>query len=131
MLEWGEGDNWAAEVALPFGEHAFKLVIMRSDGSQYWEEGENRQLAVVATAPSAAPALRVVALFGKTADTAVAQPPIEAEVRRPAKRTKLGQVQGLWISNRVDDFLCTSPPLHSAMCSPDANPCDHCRATPL
>ena len=30
-LDWQEGNNWVAELALPPGEHLFKLVIMRSD----------------------------------------------------------------------------------------------------
>lgn len=80
-LVWHEGDRWAADVALPAGQHAWKLVILRADGSQHWEEGPNRELriselaAAAAAAPAAAesaPVLRVTAGFGDTASTAVA-----------------------------------------------------------
>lgn len=70
-LEWSEGDCWAGELALPPGEHAFKLVVVRQDGSQQWEEGGDRSLLVPAVAAAAAPvglpALRATCRFGNTA----------------------------------------------------------------
>lgn len=47
-LEWTEGDNWTASVALPPGQHAFKLVLMRQHGSPYWELGPDRSLELPA-----------------------------------------------------------------------------------
>ena len=63
-LEWAEGDNWTAAVALPPGQHAFKLVIVRNDGSVRWEDGGDRSLQLLRT-----PAARVTCRFGDTAGT--------------------------------------------------------------
>ena len=78
-LEWTEGDNWTASVALPPGQHAFKLVIVRQDGSTcYWEDGIDRTLRVpslpgaIAAEASAAggPMLHVTCgTFGNTTAT--------------------------------------------------------------
>lgn len=68
------GDNWAAAVAVPPGEHTFKLVIVKQDGSTFWEEGSNRSLAVAANGASLArgtPALRATCRFGDTTATGV------------------------------------------------------------
>ncbi|EFN52713.1 hypothetical protein CHLNCDRAFT_54374 [Chlorella variabilis] len=73
-LDWQEGNNWVAELALPPGEHLFKLVIMRSDGEQQWEDGNNRELPVaVAAAPAGSPALRATCHFGDTTDMNLAE----------------------------------------------------------
>jgi hypothetical protein len=45
-LAWTEGCLWLGEVALPPGEHTFKLCLVRPDGSTYWEPGEDRRLRV-------------------------------------------------------------------------------------
>lgn len=63
-LVWQEGDNWTAAVALPPGDHTFKLVIVRQDGSQVWEDGGDRSLQLLRT-----PAARVTCRFGDTAST--------------------------------------------------------------
>ena len=63
-LAWQEGDNWAAALALPPGQHAFKLVVVRQDGSQQWEDGADRSLAV---APAGA--VRLTCRFGDTGAT--------------------------------------------------------------
>ncbi|KAI7835251.1 hypothetical protein COHA_010847, partial [Chlorella ohadii] len=73
-LGWAAGDNWAAAVAVPPGEHSFKLVIVRQDGSTYWEDGSDRSLSVAASGPPAArgtPALRATCRFGDTTATGV------------------------------------------------------------
>lgn len=61
-------------MAVPPGEHAFKLVIVKQDGSTFWEEGSDRSLAVAANGASLArgtPALRATCRFGDTAATGV------------------------------------------------------------
>lgn len=71
------GDNWAAAVAVPPGEHAFKLVIVKQDGSTYWEQGGDRSLTVAAAGPAAAsgtPALRATCRFDDTAAIEVEGP---------------------------------------------------------
>ena len=83
-LEWGEGDTWAAALALPPGQHAFKLVVMRQDGSTVWEEGDNRSLAVAAAA--GAPALRAVCRFGDTGATEAS-----VDVPEPEAAAQVGQ----------------------------------------
>lgn len=79
-LEWCEGDRWACQLALPPGQHTFKLVIIRQDGSQQWEEGDNRSLllpelpAGTCTATSGSsgiPLFHVTASVGDTTATAV------------------------------------------------------------
>ncbi len=82
-LEWAEGDNWTAAVALPPGQHAFKLVIVRSDGSPYWELGDDRSLQLPAiaadssssssssssmAAAAAAPLMTVTCSWGNTGE---------------------------------------------------------------
>lgn len=63
-LVWQEGDNWTAAVALPPGDHTFKLVIVRQDNSQIWEDGGDRSLQLART-----PAARVTCRFGDTSST--------------------------------------------------------------
>lgn len=63
-LVWQEGDNWTAAVALPPGDHTFKLVIVRQDNSQVWEDGGDRSLQLART-----PAARVTCRFGDTSST--------------------------------------------------------------
>ena len=88
-LAWHEGHRWAGEVPLPPGQHAWKLVVLRPDGGQRWEEGANRELRIpelaagaaavaaagaarAAAAAAAGPLLRATARFGDTTATAVA-----------------------------------------------------------
>ena len=61
-LKWREGDRWTAALPLPPGMHAFKLVVVRGDGSQQWEEGADRQLEVAAGVH----ALKATCQFGNT-----------------------------------------------------------------
>jgi hypothetical protein len=70
MLTWQEGNNWTADLALPPGQHSFKLVVVRGDGGQQWENGGNRELSVPAMGGTA-PTLRAVCRFGDTAAMAV------------------------------------------------------------
>lgn len=72
-MVWQEGDTWAVEVALPAGQHAFKLVVMRADGCCYWEDGPDRELEVpegaAAVAAAARTGIRVACRFGDATDT--------------------------------------------------------------
>ncbi|KAI7841748.1 hypothetical protein COHA_004614 [Chlorella ohadii] len=72
-MVWQEGDSWAVEVALPAGQHAFKLVVMRADGCCYWEDGPDRELEVpegaAAVAAAARTGIRVSCRFGDATDT--------------------------------------------------------------
>lgn len=75
-LEWREGDAWACQVALPPGQHTFKLVIVHQDGSQQWEDGANRSLIIpelpaFVSTPAFGPLLKVTAHVGDTAATEV------------------------------------------------------------
>lgn len=45
-LEWGEGNNWSGSTTLPPGPAKFKVVIIRGDGSAWWEEGPNRSAKI-------------------------------------------------------------------------------------
>jgi hypothetical protein len=73
-LVWQEGHSWVGELSVPPGPHSFKLVVLRGDGGQYWEEGENRTLLVPVPASAAtSPAVRAVCRFGATADTSVTE----------------------------------------------------------
>ena len=78
LLQWQEGDNWVATLALPPGEHACKLVLVRQDGSLYWEEGEDRALPVPATEGGDPVTARL--RYGDTASTQVEAPHHPAEV---------------------------------------------------
>lgn len=69
MLNWQEGDCWVAELPLPPGECAFKLVVVRSDGGQQWEEGGDRRVQVPRLT-----ALRAVCRFGDTSSMQVDGP---------------------------------------------------------
>ncbi|PRW56450.1 ribonuclease E G chloroplastic [Chlorella sorokiniana] len=72
-MVWQEGDTWAVEVALPAGQLAFKLVVMRADGCCYWEDGPDRELEVpegaAAVAAAARTGIRVACRFGDATDT--------------------------------------------------------------
>ncbi len=80
-------------MAVPPGEHSFKLVIVRQDGSTYWEDGSDRSLSVAASGPPAArgtPALRATCRFGDTTATGVeleaaAEAAAEAAVKAAVK----------------------------------------------
>lgn len=72
-MSWREGHDWIADVALPPGRHDFKVVVMRGDGSQQWEDGSNRQLSVPQVAAAGKFALHATCRFGATADTEVEQ----------------------------------------------------------
>lgn len=69
VLTWQEGDNWAAQLEVPAGDHSFKLVITRPDGSCYWEQGENRKLSL-AKKPGSGP-VSATCRFGDTSATEV------------------------------------------------------------
>ncbi len=99
-LEWAEGDNWTAAVALPPGQHAFKLAIVRPDGSVHWENGSDRSLripslpgAVAAEASTAGgPLLRVTcAAFGDTAATALKADRVQLQVGLGPGRLEAGE----------------------------------------
>ncbi|KAK9797086.1 hypothetical protein WJX73_006883 [Symbiochloris irregularis] len=46
-MQWNDGHEWEASVALPAGSHAFKCVVVQEDGSAAeWEVGPNRTLEV-------------------------------------------------------------------------------------
>ena len=46
-MTWAEGDEWAVELELEPGPHAFKLVVVGPDGSATeWEPGSNREVVV-------------------------------------------------------------------------------------
>jgi hypothetical protein len=45
-MTWQQGGKWVAEVKLPPGEHVFKCLLRRGDGSFQWEGGANRVLQV-------------------------------------------------------------------------------------
>lgn len=46
-MQWSEGHEWEANVALPAGSHAFKCVVVQEDGTAAeWEVGPNRSLQV-------------------------------------------------------------------------------------
>ena len=69
MLDWSEGDCWVGAVSLPPGDHAFKLVVVRTDGSQRWEDGGDRRLALTGRAM-----LRATCRFGDTNSTSLDGP---------------------------------------------------------
>ncbi|PRW33545.1 acetyl-coenzyme A chloroplastic glyoxysomal isoform X1 isoform B [Chlorella sorokiniana] len=100
-LEWAEGDTWTVAVALPPGHHAFKLVLMRQDGSACWEEGSDRSLHVpsmpgaIAAEASAArgPLLRVTcAAFGNTAATTVKADRARMQAAAEAAKARISQL---------------------------------------
>jgi hypothetical protein len=66
-LDWSDGDNWSAEAALPPGAVEFKVVVIRGDGSAWWEETENRTLEV----PEAGDGLAVTCHMGGAGATEV------------------------------------------------------------
>ncbi|KAL4419771.1 hypothetical protein ABPG75_006869 [Micractinium tetrahymenae] len=74
-LEWRQGHRWVGTLALPPGRHAFKLVIVRKDGSAEWEGGADRALRVpkLAGVPAGAPPLLAVTCgrFGGAEGTAM------------------------------------------------------------
>ena len=78
-LEWGEGDTWTGSLALPPGQHAFKLVVVRRDGSVHWEAGADRGLLLLpqaaaggssdsGQATATTPLLSVACVFGDTGE---------------------------------------------------------------
>ena len=84
-LAWSTGNHWSAQVALPPGQHFFKLVVVRGDGRQQWEDGQNRELAVQASD------LRAVCRFGNTTATTLDQlTPAIARVMRAFDAARLG-----------------------------------------
>ncbi|PSC70071.1 DNA ligase [Micractinium conductrix] len=74
-LAFGEGLRLLdSAVQLPPGEHSFKLVITRADGSVHWEEGGDRRLCVpeLAAGAAARPLLHATCWrFGDTGATGV------------------------------------------------------------
>lgn len=78
LLQWQPGNCWVAEVALPPGQHACKLVLVREGGDTQWEQGRDRLFSV----PAGARSMTVSLQFGDTASTQVA-----VETPPPAPRS--------------------------------------------
>lgn len=98
MLNWSEGDTWTAAVALPPGQHTFKLVIVRQDGSQIWEDGQDRSVQLARTL-----AARLTCRFGDTAST-------QLEAGQGGQPS--GNLQASWALGcfRTLPFLCLQLP---------------------
>ncbi|PRW33525.1 hypothetical protein C2E21_7668 [Chlorella sorokiniana] len=108
-LEWAEGDTWTVAVALPPGHHAFKLVLMRHDGSPYWELGDDRSLQLPgvaagsssssngssshAAAAAAALLLSVTCSWGNTTLTEVCPDPVQLAAEAAAQQAAGPAVQ--------------------------------------
>ncbi len=111
LLQWQEGDNWAATLSLPPGEHTCKLVLVRQDGSLHWEEGEDRAISIPANASSAALAMR----FGITAATEVRTVPRTAT----AGAEPVGQLR---VAPGPSTVTEAPPPAAAAPAPPTAEP---------
>lgn len=52
-LQWCEGHEWTANIALPPGTYEFKCIVVNNEGQvQEWEGGHNRSLEVWAAVKS-------------------------------------------------------------------------------
>ncbi|KAL4442478.1 hypothetical protein ABPG77_005062 [Micractinium sp. CCAP 211/92] len=111
LLQWQEGDDWAATLSLPPGEHTCKLVLVRQDGSLHWEEGEDRAISIPANASSAALAMR----FGITAATEVRTVPRTAT----AGAEPVGQLR---VAPGPSTVTEAPPPAAAAPAPPTAEP---------
>ena len=65
---------WTAVLALPPGDHVFKLVVVDPSGATHWELGANRRLhvplaCVPLSAMSPSPVVKALCEFGHTAST--------------------------------------------------------------
>lgn len=115
MLAWSEGDCWVGAMTLPPGDLSFKLVVVRSDGGQRWEDGGDRLLQV-----SERSMLRATCRFGDTSNTALDGPAFssvddEYDLQVGASR---GLCLPCWPACLLPAAPCIAlPPCHAAGCA--------------
>jgi hypothetical protein len=90
-LTWQPGNSWAADLVLPPGSHSFKLVVVRQDGSFWWEEGANRELPALCLA--AGTPVAITCQWGKPAATTVAADPAQLQAAADAAAARLAVLQ--------------------------------------
>lgn len=90
-LTWQPGNSWAADLVLPPGSHSFKLVVVRQDGSFWWEEGANRELPAPCLA--AGTPVAITCQWGKPAATTVAADPAQLQAAADAAAARLAVLQ--------------------------------------
>jgi hypothetical protein len=84
-LEWTEGNNWKGAAEVEAGSDVeFKLVKVAGGDWSSWEDGENKVLAVPATAS----ALSVVCNWGGDLSIKVSESTPAAAAEKPKKSTK-------------------------------------------
>ena len=100
---------------LPPGEHSFKLVITRADGSVHWEEGGDRRLCVpeLAAGAAARPLLHATCWrFGDTGATGV-------EVDRQQLQVGAERGGGVW---GASERMQGGPGVRAGSCTPQSPP---------